>query len=87
MEVLNISAAQGDPSTFWQGASGRYYRTKADAETDDMSKAVDPANYYYSKSFWAKNKKTIIWSIVAIIIIGGMIWLYKTGRINIIRHK
>lgn len=83
MEKMNISAAPGQPSTFWQGASGRWYRSMKLAETDIEGNAVNPEDYMYTKSFWAHNKKTVIWCLVATVIIVGMIFLWKKGKITI----
>ena len=38
---LHINAAPGNPNTFWQGASGRYYRTKKAAQQDNAEEAVN----------------------------------------------
>ncbi len=83
MNKINISAEQGQPSTFWQGASGRWYRTMALATTDKAADAVNPEDYMYKKSFWAQNKKTILWCAVAAVIVVGMVFLWKKGRITI----
>lgn len=83
---INISASPGNPSTFWKSASGRYYRTKAEAVTDEAEHAVNPEDYVYVKSFWAQNKKTIIWCAVAALLVVGGIWLWKKGRIIIRRQ-
>lgn len=44
-ELLHIEAKAGDPNTFWQGKSGRYYRKRRLAKADDPNRAVDPNRY------------------------------------------
>ncbi|HOG36764.1 MAG TPA: hypothetical protein PK984_04405 [Paludibacteraceae bacterium] len=80
---VNISAAQGQPSTFWQSETGAYYRNKYDAVKDDKSKAVNPADFALKKSFWKQNKKAIIISIVIIAIGVAGYFLWKKGRLII----
>jgi len=60
MKPLHISAAAGQPSTFWQGASGNWYAKKALARTDNPAFAVNPDEYRIAKSFWHRNQRAII---------------------------
>lgn len=82
-----ISAEPGNPSTFWQGASGRWYRSREDAKKDNVAKAVNPDDYIYYRSFWAHNKKTIIWCLVFVILILAFVYLYKAGYLVLHVHN
>jgi sensor c-di-GMP phosphodiesterase-like protein len=82
MEVLHITAKPSDPSIFWKGASGKWYRTIADAKADIETKAVNPADFEIKKSWFAKNKKYIIIGVVVICAIGLIAFLIKTQRRN-----
>lgn len=44
-KTLHIKANPGSPNTFWEGQSGRYYRTKRAAAYDKASEAVNPDDY------------------------------------------
>lgn len=81
MRIKYISALPGHPSTFWAGASGRWYRTKAQAEQDHASCSVNPEQYVMQKSFFAANKKTILITLAIVAIVCGGIYLYKKGTI------
>jgi len=78
---INISAEQGQPSTFWKSETGLFYKTKAEAEKDDKTKAVNPNDYAMSKSFWAQHKKTIITCVILLAVVAGGLYLWKKGRI------
>ncbi|MCB9071477.1 MAG: hypothetical protein H6543_03320 [Prevotellaceae bacterium] len=78
---INISAEQGQPSTFWKSETGLYYTTKADAVKDDKTKAVNPNDYAIQKSFWQQNKQAIMISLFIIAVIAGGLYLWKKGRI------
>ena len=81
MYKKNISAAPGQPSTFWSSDNIHWYRTKAEAEKNDVSKAVDPAQYEIKKSFFAQHKALCITLIVAAIVAAGY-YGYKKGWFN-----
>lgn len=74
LRYINIDAKAGDPNTFWVGASGRYYRTYAEAQKDDESKAVDPTKYVATKTFWQRHKKTLF--VCALILAAGLAVVY-----------
>lgn len=65
MDKINISAAPGQPSTFWTKDGVTWYRTKTDAEKGDTSKAVNPQDYEIKKSFFAQHKVLCIILLVA----------------------
>lgn len=71
---INISAKQGEPSTFWKGQSGRYYRTKTQAIQDDAKNAVNPDDYKIKVSFFVKYKKYILAALVAAILAAAVIY-------------
>ena len=77
MNVQHISAKAGQPSTFWQGASGNWYLTKAEATKDDTTKAVNPKDYELKKSFWNAYQKQII---TAAAIIGCLLAIYMAYK-------
>lgn len=76
MQVLNISAQPGQPSTFWQGKSGRWYRTKNHAISDKEEYAVNPDDYAIGKS-WFQRNPTLVALIVVTLIISLIIYLAK----------
>ena len=78
---INISAAQGQPSTFWKSATGLYYKTKAEAEKNDKSKAVNPNDYAITRSFWTQHKKSILITLLLLALAAGGLFLWKKGRI------
>ena len=72
--VIHVSSKEGDPSTFWQGKSGRYYRTKKQAIEDDKKKAVNPSDYEVKVSFLVKYKNYILAALVAAILAAAVIY-------------
>lgn len=84
LQHINISAAPGQPSTFWISPSGRYYRTAAQAREDNPALAVNPADYIIQKSFWQRNRA---WLIPLIIISLLAILVWYLGRKGIITLK
>lgn len=74
-ESLHIAAAPGQPSTFWKSESGKYYRTKAEAEKDNGI-TVNPNDYKVSTNFFVKYKKYIIAACVAAIVAGGIVYYF-----------
>jgi hypothetical protein len=79
MTSKHISAKSGDPNTFWQGASGRWYCTKKEAETDEASAAVNPDTYVIKKTFWNAHSKQIylIAGIITIALVAYMAYTFK----------
>ena len=79
MEYMHISALPGAPSTFWQGASGRWYTTRQAAESDIALNAVDPQAYVSEKSFWHAHRFAIITAlvVVALALAGYTAWKFK----------
>ena len=77
MEIKHISAQAGQPSTFWKGASGNWYLTKAEAETDNTSRAVNPKDYELKKSFWNAHQKQII---TCAAIVGCLLAIYMAYK-------
>ena len=78
---INISAAQGNPSTFWKSEKGLYYKTKALAVEDKAINAVNPNDYAINKSFFVQHKKAILISLLLLAILAGGFFLWKKGRI------
>ena len=78
---INISAEQGQPSTFWKSETGLFYKTKAEAVKDDKTKAVNPNDYAIQKSFWQQHKSSIITAVIIIALVAGGLYLWKKGRI------
>ena len=78
---INISAEQGQPSTFWKSETGLFYKTKAEAVKDDKTKAVNPKDYAIQKSFWQQHKSSIITAVIIIALVAGGLYLWKKGRI------
>ena len=77
MNVQHISAKPGQPSTFWQGASGNWYLTKAAAEKDVAMTAVNPKDYELKKSFWNAHQKQII---TCAAIVGCLLAIYMAYK-------
>lgn len=73
-KVVHVSSKEGEPSTFWQGKSGRYYRTKKQAIEDDKNYAVNPADYEIKVSFLVKYKNYILAALVAAILAAAVIY-------------
>ena len=72
--VIHIPAAEGQPSTFWKSASGKYYRTKAEAIAD-KGNAVDPEKYRIVKSFFVKYKYYILVGCAAAVLVAAL-WYF-----------
>ena len=72
-QVIHISAQEGQPSTFWKSASGKYYRTKDEA-IKDSGMAVNPDNYKVQVSFLAKYKNYILGALVAAIVTAALFY-------------
>ena len=70
---LHISAAAGQPSTFWQGSSGRWYRSIADARADRAANSVNPEDFVIPRPFWRRRQRLII---AAIAVIGCLLAVY-----------
>lgn len=90
--VKHISAKPGDPSTFWSPDNGQtWYRTEKEARQAELdgkkTGAVNPDNYVYNKSFWAQNKKTILWCLAFLLLAAGGFYLYHKGNITFHIHK
>ena len=79
MNYMHISALPGQPSTFWQGESGRWYTSKLAAENDYVDNAVDPQAYVAPKSFWHEHRFAIIavLVVVALALAGYTAWKFK----------
>lgn len=71
---INIPAQQGQPSTFWKSKTGKYYRTKSEAVTDNKENAVNPEKFRIDKSFFTKNKTYILGALVAAIVTAAIIY-------------
>ena len=61
---VHIPAAEGEPSTFWKSATGKYYRTKSEA-LKDSGKTYNPDDYRIVKNFFVKYKYYILAGLVA----------------------
>lgn len=81
-EYIHISTASGNPSTFWISRTGKYYRSKRQAENDSGKNTVNPEEFKLQKSFWDQNKKTIIFFLGIGIIVAMLMWLWRTGTIT-----
>lgn len=73
VQVVHISAAEGDPSTFWMSKSGKYYLTKAEAEKD-KGKVVNPDDYKLNTSFLKKYRKYILAALIGAIVVAGILY-------------
>ena len=73
VEVVHISAKEGDPSTFWKSASGKYYLTKSEA-VNDNGNAVNPDDYRIDVSFFTKYKTYILGALVAACVAAAVIY-------------
>ncbi len=82
MQKIHISAEPGQPSTFWSQDGKNWYRTKQEAEVNDIAKAVNPDDYKITKSFWNEHKKAIIISGAVITIAVVIFVLYKKGLLK-----
>lgn len=71
--VVHVPAAEGQPSTFWKSASGKYYRTKKEAQ-EDKGFAVDPEKYRIDVSFFTKYKTYILGALVAAVVAAAVIY-------------
>ncbi len=78
MQVMYVSAEPGQPSTFWQGESGKWYRTKRLAQLDNQSNAVNPNDFEVKTTWWKRNNKAVkISAIVSVIVVIAAIIIYK----------
>ena len=67
-KIVHVSAVPGQPSTLWQGASGKYYRCKAQAESDSGLYAITPESIEKNKqSFFVQHKLLCTATIAALI--------------------
>ena len=73
-QCVHIPAAEGQPSTFWKSASGKYYRTKAEAVTDNGTNAVNPEKFRIDKSFFTKYKTYILGAFVAACVVAALFY-------------
>lgn len=71
--AVHVSAAEGEPSTFWKSQSGKYYRTKKEA-AEDKGVAVNPADYKIEVSFFTKYKTYILTALVGAIVVAAMFY-------------
>lgn len=71
--VVHIPAAEGEPSTFWKSDSGKYYRTKAEAQ-QDKGNAVNPEDYRIEVGFFTKYKTYILGAFCAAVVAALVIW-------------
>lgn len=83
MKHINIASKPGNPSTFWQGESGKYYRTKHEAEADNGQNTVTPEDYAITKTIWDKHKHTIIYSLIAVLFIAIIVYGVRIGKLEI----
>lgn len=80
---INIQAKASDPSTFWQGKSGKYYRTLKEAKKDDGTGVYNPDSFRINKSLWSSHKHTIIYSLIAILFVCLIIYGQRIGKLEI----
>lgn len=79
---VHISAAEGQPSTFWVSKSGKYYRTKSEAIAD-TGIACNPAAYEKKTSFLVKYRYYMLAGVVALALLALTIFiLTKKGIIK-----
>ena len=69
MQIMYVSAEPGQPSTFWQGESGRWYTKKKLAMLDQDGTNVNPEDYEVKTSWWKRNGKAVTISTVVSLII------------------
>ena len=70
-EVVHISAEEGQPSTFWKGANGKYYTKKSDAIQCNSNGISDISRYEKRTPFLRKYKKYILAGTVAAIVVAA----------------
>lgn len=87
MEVKHINSLPGQPSTFWSVDGKHWYRTKKEAEANDISKSVNPDDYVYSKGFFAANWQWLIPCILFVALCAGGFYLWHKGAITFHIHK
>lgn len=75
--------------TFWQGESGSWYRSKKLAYLDEQREEdiIDLTGRAKPKTFWKKNKKTILTCLKWLLIICIVMFLYRAGTITFHYHK
>lgn len=73
-KCIHVPAAEGQPSTFWKSASGKYYRTKAEAIADNGNDTCNPEKFRIDKSFFTKYKTYILGALVAAIVVAGLFY-------------
>ena len=72
--AVHVSAKEGEPSTFWKSASGKYYRTKNEAIKDTGKNTVNPSDYEIQVSFVVKYKNYIIGAVVAALVAAALFY-------------
>lgn len=73
-KCVHIPAAEGKPSTFWKSASGKYYRTKAEAIEDKGENTYNPEKFRIDKSFFTQYKTYILGALVAAIVVAALFY-------------
>ena len=75
MKVCYISANPGDPSTLWQSESGKYYRTKNEAISDNGTE-IFPEEFEIKKSALEKYHKLNIRIVAISAIVAFLVYKY-----------
>lgn len=81
-EYMHISALPKNPSTFWRkrGSEKWYLTKKAAAIGGDDN--VNPSSYAIEKSFWVKNKKTVIVCGCLVVLFVVAFWAFRSGALQ-----
>ena len=75
-KIVHVSAVPGQPSTLWQGASGKYYRRKAQAESDSGLYAITPESIEKNKQSFFVQHKLLCTAIIAALIASFIVYTF-----------
>lgn len=77
MTRIHVSAEPGYPSTLWVGNSGKYYRTKAQAEKDNGTDAINPEDIKKHEQKWYVKHKLLLTALCAAIVAAFIVYSVK----------
>ena len=77
MTRIHISAEPGYPSTLWQSNSGKYYRTKKQAEADNGNDAISLEDIKKHEQKWYVKHKLLLTALCAAIIAAFIVYSVK----------
>ena len=75
-KIVHVSAVPGQPSTLWQGASGKYYRHKAQADADKGIGTITPESIEKNKQSFFVQHKLLCTAFMAALIASFIVYTF-----------